>query len=185
MRCNHARRLLARKVSREISPHKAKLLADHLGTCPQCAGLEDQLERAWSALGHHPSVEPSPGSLPRLKARLRAEQTAQGAGRTWRRDLRWQWIALAACLLLAAVLLTTDGQLRRGAVPPDQGLNLAVDRDSWDEQFLQDLEQTLQRSDAEYLSAYDSWPGAANEAVRSLELPKTGPAGRTRKRESS
>jgi hypothetical protein len=176
--------MLARKASREISPHEAKLLAEHLSTCPQCAGLEDQLERTWSALGCHPSVEPSPDFLPRLKARLRAEQTAQGAGRTWRRDLRWQWMALAACLLLAAVLLTRNGQLRHSALPPDQGRNLAADRDSWDEQFLQDLEQTLQRSDAEYLSAYSSWPGAGNEAA-SLELPKARLANETKKKESS
>jgi len=184
MRCNRARRVLARKASREISPHEAKLLADHLSTCPQCAGLEDQLERTWSVLGCHPSVEPSPDFLPRLKARLRAEQVAQSAARTWRRDLRWQWIALAACLLLAAVLLTRNGQLRRGALPPDQGLNMVADRDRWDEQFLQDLEQTLQRSDAEYLSAYYSWPGAANKAAN-LELPEGRPLNETKKKERS
>jgi hypothetical protein len=184
MRCNRARRLLERKASREISPHKAELLADHLGKCPQCAGLEDQLERAWSALGCHPSVEPSPDFLPRLKARLRAEQTVQGAGGTWRHNLKWQWVALGACLLLVAVLLTRNGQLRHGALPPDQGLNLATDRDRKDEQFLQDLEQTLQRSDAEYLSAYSAWPGAANEAAH-LELPKARPVDETKKKESS
>jgi hypothetical protein len=176
--------MLERKVSREISPHKAKLLADHLSTCPQCAGLEDQLERAWNALECHPSVEPSPDFLPRLKARFRAEQPAQSAGRTWRQDLKWQWIALAACLLLAAVLLITKGQVRREALPPDQEVNMVVDRDRWDEQFLEDLEQTLQRSDAEYLSAYDSWPGAASEAASS-GLPKSGRVSVRRKRESS
>ena len=61
---------------------------------------------------------------------------------------------------------------------------MAVDRDRWDEEFLQDLEQTLQRSDAEYLSAYESWPGAANGAV-SIGLPKSGQANVGRKKESS
>jgi hypothetical protein len=183
MRCNRARRLLERRASREISPYKAELLADHLGRCPQCAGIEDQLERVWSALGCHPSVEPSPGFLPGLKARLRAEQTVQGAGGTWRHNLKWQWVALGACLLLVAVLLTKNGQLRHGALPRDQELNLAADQDRWDEQFLQDLEQTLQRSDAEYVSAYYSWPGTTKQDAN-FELPKERPINEKKKEPS-
>ncbi|MBZ5499286.1 MAG: hypothetical protein LAP85_23050 [Acidobacteriia bacterium] len=182
MRCNRARRMLAQKASQDISIHDEHLLADHLSACAECARLEEELERTWSALGCHPTVEPSADFLFRIKARLQAGEVAPGG--LWNRlpALRWQWVALAGCALLAAVLLTKGGQLRQPPQSPEPGKNITANHDRWDEQFLDDLEQTLQYSAADALSAYDSWPVTALDTP-GPEASRSRPAVKLKKKE--
>lgn len=165
MRCKRARRLLELKASQGLSPRDGKLLADHLTVCPECAEMETQLERTWEVLGHYLPVEPSPDFLPRMKARLRAERPAPRPGWNWHPRLGWQWLALAACVALFAVLLSKSGQLRQDDPGPSPAVKTATDHDRADDQFLEDLERTLQHSDADYLSTYDSWPAAMQDFV--------------------
>ncbi|MGA2261035.1 MAG: hypothetical protein ABSH28_06335 [Acidobacteriota bacterium] len=185
MRCTRAQSILARKAARGISADDERLLVEHLRACPECAGLEDELERTWSALECHPLVKPSPDFVPRLKAKLRAEREASPVLWTWRPDRKWQWLAAAACILLATVLLTRNGPLRHNTQPANQELGMAAaDRDRGDEKILQDLEQTLEYSDADYLSAYDLWPGSPRETTNSAP-PKAGLNYKTKRKESS
>jgi len=184
MRCHRARRLLARKESQGISSNEGRVLSDHLSICRECAGLEDQLERTWSALFYHPQIEPSPDFLARLRFRLRAEPASPESRQTRQFNLRWQWVALAAGVLLATILLTKNSPISRHSAPAEPGIKVSADRDPGDEQFLEQLERTLQHSDADYLATYDSWPGALQESGR-VSPAKTGPVESTKRKEIS
>jgi len=184
MRCHRARRLLARKESRRISRREERILSDHLSICRECAGLEDQLERTWSALSHHPQIEPSPDFLAKLRFKLRAEPAPPESRQARHLSLRWQWVALAAGILLAAILLTRDRPISRHSPTAEPGIKIAADRDRGDEQFLEELERILQRPDADYLATYDSWPGALQE-TGSISPAKQGPVESTVRKEIS
>ncbi len=174
MRCHRARRLLARKESQSISRREERILSGHLSICRECAGLEDQLERTWSALSCHPQIEPSPDFLATLRSKLRAEPASPASRQTRQFHLRWQWAALAAGILLAAILLTRDRPISRYTPTAKPGIKIAADRDPGDEQFLEELARILQRSDTDYLATYDSWPGALQE-TGSMSPAKKGP----------
>jgi hypothetical protein len=184
MRCHRARRLLARKESQSISGREERILSGHLSICRECAGLEDQLERTWNALSYHPQIEPSPGFLAALRRKLRAEPVAPESRQPRQFHLRWQWVALAAGILLAAILLTRDRPISGPSPTAEPGIKIAADRDRGDEQFLEELERILQRSDADYLATYDSWPGVLQE-TGSLSPAKKGPVASSLRKEIS
>lgn len=184
MRCKRARSLWVRKVSEGISPQQEKVLDDHLKACPACGRMETELEETWNALGSSPGIEPSADFLPRLRVKLQAEQSQPRPEQRRRLSLKWQWAALAACALLAAVLLTRNGQFRHEALPSSQGVKIATDSDHSDEQLLQDIERALQSADTDYLSTYDSWPDVARQSPGS-ETFKGNPANRTKRKETS
>lgn len=176
MQCDHARRMLARKASQELDPCDQQALASHLGSCAGCADFQEQLDRTWSALAHYPTLKVSEDFLPRLRTKLNTNEAPPRSAWKWRAAWGWQWAALAVCVTLAVVILTRDGQLRhspsRGIITP----SATADGDRRDEQFLQDLEQTLQYSAADALSIYDSWPDTGQEVSSSgaskAESPK-------------
>ncbi len=177
MRCRHAHRLLERKASRDLEPREAELLANHLSTCRECSKLDEQLERTWDALGVCPGIEPSSEALPRLMSSLREEQSAPASRGLWQLDRRWRWVALACCALLAAVLLSRNDPFRREAPFSDKPAATATG-DRADEQFLQKLDETLQQSAEDFLSTYDTWPGAVrdNASPESIESRPSVPA---------
>ncbi len=183
MNCERARRMMARKASRDLAPHEEQVLADHLSVCPGCARLENELERTWSALGLYPAVEPSPKFLPGLRAKLQLERPTPEVRWTWPFGRKWQWAAWAGCFLLAALVLTRTESMHRTAPTPVQTAKTAADSDRADEQFLQDLDDSLQHSAADYLSTYDSWPGMKREAAN-FESPAARPPATTGKKES-
>lgn len=183
MNCERARRMLTRKASRDLAPHEEQVLAHHLSVCPRCARLEDELERTWSALGLYPPVEPSPEFLPKLRAKLQAERLTPAVQWTWHFGRNWQWAALAGCFLLAVLVLTRTESMHRTASTPIQTAQTAADTDRWDEQFLQNLDESLQHSIADYLSTYDSWPSMKREAAN-FESPAAKPPATTGKKES-
>jgi predicted anti-sigma-YlaC factor YlaD len=161
MNCHRAREIMARKASREISSREDGLLKDHIAGCPECAGLEDQLERTWNALACHPAIEPSSEFLPKLRAKIARDRRRSH----WnlRPVLKWQLGALAVCALVAAVFLTRAALYRHDAPAASREILIQVDHNRWDEQFLQDLDTTLQQSAADSLSAYDSWSGSDSD----------------------
>jgi len=183
MNCERARRMMARKASRDLAPHEEQALADHLSVCSGCARIEDELERTWSALGLYPSVESSPEFIPKLRAKLQVERPTPAVRRTWQFGRNWQWAALAGCFLLAALVLTRTESMHRTAPTPVQTAKTAADSDRSDEQFLQDLDDSLQHSAADCLSTYDSWPGIKRQAAN-FESPAARPPAMTGKKES-
>ncbi len=174
MRCNHARRMLERKASNDLKPRETESLTEHLSNCRDCSKLDEELERIWDALGLCPGIEPSTEALPRLRAVLR-EEAAEPVSRTlWQPNRRWQWVALACCALFAAVLLSRNDPFRHEAPSSDKAA-ATVTGDRADEQFLQKLDETLQQSAEDFLSTYDTWPGAIRDNA-SPELIESKPA---------
>ena len=176
MRCFRARRLMSRRAAQGLSMHQEQMLQEHLVTCGACSRLTDELERAWKALEFHPILEPSADFIPRFKARLREEEPASREKPVWKPVLSWRWMAMAACILLAVVLISRHetGQ-QDSSSPPDRAAVSVADQSIPDEQFLQDLEEILQQSGTDVLSAYDVWPGIAQDSGN-RESPKAGPA---------
>jgi hypothetical protein len=166
MRCQGAYRLLGRKESRGLDPREERLLSDHLNVCPECRDIEDQLERTWHALSGHPQIEPSEDFLARVRFRIRAETPSREVRQNRWAHLRWQWVALAAGIVLAAILLTKAVPISSRPPASEPGASIGTDRG--DELLLDEIERILQRSETDYLAAYDSWPGA---------LPETGKTG--------
>jgi len=183
MNCERARRMLAQKAARDLSPHGEQVLADHLRVCPGCARLEDELERTWNVLGLYPAVEPSPEFLPKMRARLQAERSTPAIRWTWQFGRNWQWAALAGCFLVAVIVLSRTESVHRTATTPIHIAQTAADSDRWDEQFLQNLDNSLQDSTADYLSTYDSWPGVESRATK-FEVPAAKPPTTIGKKES-
>jgi hypothetical protein len=64
-------------------------------------------------------------------------------------------MALAACLLMVAFQLTVHA-------PPQNQSNsiLASKTDSWDDQFLRDLDASMSHWESTYVPVYDSWPNS-------------------------
>jgi hypothetical protein len=183
MSCRRARDIMEEKAAREINGCDEEWLQSHLRECPECAAIEGQLDRSWEALAAHPSVEPSAEFLPKLRSRIQAERNRSLSGWHRRPMLKWQLAALAVCVLITAVLLTKhDHFLPNFQIAPKEAAGPA-DRDRADDQFLQDLETTLQNSIADTLSTYDSWTGMVSDP-KGPEANKPKPAeGVTKKKE--
>ena len=180
MRCNRARRLLSRKAAQSVSIRQERKLEEHLGACEACSRLTDDLDRAWGALEYHPTVEPSADFIPMLKARLREEDTSS-PGRA-RPVLSWRLVAMAACLLFAAVFLARLETGRQNPSPSDLAAVLVAEPNVPDEQFLRDLEEILQQPRVDFLSAYDVWPGISQDSA-DREAQEPGQADRSNKKE--
>lgn len=175
MNCRQAREIMAAHAADDPEPREERELRDHILGCASCAGLEDQLKRSWDALSCHPTLEPSAEFLPKLRRRIQAERAkAKGA---WHLGLqhRWQWSALALGAVAIAVLLTRPGIFQSGAPAPAEKGAASASRDAFDEQLLRDLDQLLEYSAADSLSAYDFWPGPVPEGPEP-EIAKPIPA---------
>jgi hypothetical protein len=175
--------MMARREAGELGPRGRQDLEEHLAGCPECAELEGEIGDIWMILGPEPSVEPSEDALRRLKEMVRAESVRAPVRRAWWFAPAWRWTALAACALLIAILLIPRGGFETGPPARNQGPAAVGEPDRWDDQFLQELDVALKRSEAEYLSTYDSWPGVTQE----VSDPAAQPARRgapVRKKES-
>jgi hypothetical protein len=176
MRCRQARRLLERNETGMLPAREKERLAEHLRGCAGCRQLSRQLDLTWNVLGCHPLVEPSADFLEQVKERLRKEPVEKLPPRVSHLRPAWQWMALAACALLAALILGRNvGFFSDSHSVPSDTIVLS-EPDMRDDEFLKDLEQTLRHSDAEYLSIYDSWPGYLQDG-QNLDSSKGGGMG--------
>jgi hypothetical protein len=155
VRCRNVRRILAENVEEGVDLLPGGV-DDHLKACSACSAFHAQMKMAWKSLEAYPSVEPSPDFADTFYARLKASsETREHPGLSWRPQRGWQWMTLAACSLMVAFLLTVQ-------TPPQNQSNsiLASKTDSWDDQFLRDLDTSMSHWESNYLPVYDSWPNS-------------------------
>jgi len=134
------------------SPVTDDSLREHLQSCRTCREVSEQLDRTWRAMSAYPSIEPTPDFLPRFHRLLQAGESHRGSP-VWRPVMGWQWMALVASVAIVCFLLIAKS-------PPHPAVPEAVmTRDQIDEKLLEDVEQSLNRTDVvrRYLPAYDEW----------------------------
>jgi len=139
MRCRTVEKRLAEVVEADRKIALAPELEVHLRSCRSCASVATGLERTWAALGAFPAVEPSPNFAARVRERLTGRDP-------WhlRPEFGWQWMTFAAGLVMAVLITST---LR--TLPTDLRADLSR-ADRLDDRFLRDLEQSLNRWEADY-----------------------------------
>jgi hypothetical protein len=159
VRCRNVRRILAENVEEAVDFRPGvvddHLVDDHLKACSACSAFHTQMKMAWKSLEAYPSVEPSPGFADTFYARLKASsETREHPGLSWWPQRGWQWMTLAACSMMVAFLLTVH-------TPQNQSNSILVSKtDSWDDQFLRDLDSSMSHWESNYLPVYDSWPNS-------------------------
>ncbi|MFH1573941.1 MAG: hypothetical protein ABIG68_08145 [Acidobacteriota bacterium] len=173
MRCAEATEILwsaAEEPGAELPPR----LSVHLASCAACRATAEEIAQVWRLLGDFPEVEPGPDFKAEFYRRLRASPAGEVRPPGRQPVPGWHWLAAAATAL---VILVIAGS--RLTLPPPEIAGSATGwQDRWDDGFLEELERTLVNLDAEYLSAYDSWPGLAAES------PATEPKSSAPARES-
>ncbi len=174
MRCRKARRLISELSEGAAQAAENPALAQHLESCATCRDLLRELTALWQVMGSIPVVESSPDFLAKFQGRL---GRAQGGPR--HRRLRvfpvagWQWMALAACVLVVGILLTLNAPVN---APVVDSARLNGRADAVDELLIKDVEQSLSRKTDEYLQVYDSWSIARSEPSdqETGQSPRTG-----------
>ncbi len=156
MRCKQARKRLRLMSGPEEWQADPDLQA-HLKECVPCSDHGQEILRTWEALGQYPSVRPSPDFIRTFNLRL-ADQEPRNRIPSFAGPIPgWQWMALAASVLLVILLAVK---------PPQPAADLKAglsNTDVTDENFLQDLDRSLESSEGNYLPTYDSWPATELE----------------------
>src|SRR6266851_3635176 len=99
MICREVQELIHGYIDGELDLVRSLEMDRHFHDCAACAGIQERLRTMRSAMsGSLPYFQPPAGMEARLRGRLRA------AGRPERRAprfaMRWQWVGVAAALLL-------------------------------------------------------------------------------------
>ena len=89
----------------------------------------------------YPSIEPSPDFLPRLHRLLQTSETHRSLPPIWRPVMGWQWMTLVASLGIVCLLFIAK------SAPNPAMPEAMTTRDQLDEMLLQDVEQSLNRTD--------------------------------------
>jgi predicted anti-sigma-YlaC factor YlaD len=173
MKCDEVRRAvtiwddpLAVRFDRETE--------EHLAGCPQCRAFREEIAGAWRMLDAVPEIDPSAGFGTRVLAAVAATPApARPAASRYR-----YWIAAAACIALLGVSVL----LRMPTPRTDGRTESSAATDTQDNAFLEDLEESLDRSDTGYLPDYGGWGGIApaesGPGPAEPKQPATGPPGK-------
>ncbi len=101
MDCERTRSSLSEWVDGRVVGTTRTELKEHLRSCAACREEERILRGTWVLLGHYPSIEPSPGFLRKIRARLH-------------RPLLWKIVAplaaAAAALVISVVLFVSPSR---------------------------------------------------------------------------
>ncbi|HYK17219.1 MAG TPA: anti-sigma factor [Bryobacteraceae bacterium] len=115
MTCEDARGLLTAYVDEELDVAHSLEVEKHLETCEACARIVESQEKVRSAIqASGLSYEPPASLDARIESTIR--RSAKPAGRP---PMSWPWLAAAAAILLALVLL---GRLPMSRVPASDTL---------------------------------------------------------------
>jgi len=117
MQCDRATELVGAYLDQELDADTRRDVAAHLGACPACAALADDVRRTSrqvSALGREPPPETLAAKVRELLAETGADKLRSPGSRTMQNWLARSWLRQAAAILLvcgltaaAAVWLTS------------------------------------------------------------------------------
>lgn len=111
MNCELFESRVSEWIDAQLPPDEHVRMTQHAEECARCRALQQQLRLLVSQLQELPqSIEPPAATWPAVRARL--EESPQAAPRA----SRWQWLVLAAAVLVGVVGLTA--WQRSAVVPP-------------------------------------------------------------------
>lgn len=131
MNCDEATRMMNGYLDGELDPIRNQTIEQHLRECPQCEAAYEAQSRLIRAIGSAAPYYKAPSELrQRIQAALRQEigdnaidnslQTNRSLTRNNRTEWRsvpvpvsWNWLALAAAIVLAAILVSNLGSRLR------------------------------------------------------------------------
>ena len=105
MECQEVRGQLSELVDGELSPDRQEAIRRHLASCAACAGLARDLDRLRTAARQLGPIDPPSHLWLEIAGQMRLEQPAPAApsaaqAASARRHPMWQWVGLAAALVL-------------------------------------------------------------------------------------
>ncbi len=109
MNCDHALEKLTDHHHETLAADEAVAVAEHLGTCGECAQAYCRLQAQLRGIGHAYAERPSPKAREALRASVQAEFSPKPARRVLsflRRPVPAYGAALAAAIPLVAYLAT-------------------------------------------------------------------------------
>lgn len=165
MKCHVAREIIE-NVIEGSSVIGDRSLDAHLKACKECAGYLNELQLTWDILGTYPSISPSPDFAGRLHHKIAEPRRPERWYPAWIPAVSWQWAVAGACVLVFGIFLT----VHFNSTPAF--LELAPSSlDAQDEEFLQDLDRSLQQTTGDYLQVFDSWRESASDVSSTDQLP--------------
>jgi anti-sigma factor RsiW len=76
MKCRDVEKMLSAYSDGESSAERKTLIESHVRSCASCSRILEEDRILWKALGESPSAKASPFFYTRIKAKLRAEESA-------------------------------------------------------------------------------------------------------------
>jgi hypothetical protein len=151
MECRKVREIIEKAIEGSAVVRDPSLDV-HLHDCRECTSYLNDLKLTWDILGAYPEIGVSPDFSDRLHRKIAQPYRRPHRRPGWIPALSWQWALTGAAVLVFGIFLT----VRSSRMPAL--LELAPNGlDAQDEEFLQDLDQSLQRTTGDYLQVFDSW----------------------------
>lgn len=156
--CDRIQPLLSGYIDRTLTPEEAAGVRTHLLSCDACRGLADDLGRVRDAARTLGAIAPPPHVWLEIAGRLRLEHggaepsaaaPAMPPPRPARSE-RWQWLGLAAALLLTTLAVYSI------ATPPPQApavVASSTQGNASEVPTVETVEETMKRAEAEYEKA--------------------------------
>jgi anti-sigma factor RsiW len=109
MRCTSSEHLLELHLDGELSPRESAEIQEHIENCSSCGGLYQHLEQLQSDIRKQVTRQTAPAHLQRS---IRAALRKAAAGEPQAKRMHWNWMAVAASVLLFASMAWNVASLR-------------------------------------------------------------------------